>query len=161
VRLKPRLSASPGPGICASPTFPPQCGFRFMLSCKIKAREIKRLPLAQANSAFSSWSQWGWGGVGSEPPPGPSPSFWQPNPLGSRGLGHPLGLSSGSSRVGGELRWPSGCYCGLQWVLRVCSSPPSSARTVLERQTWAPPPRPSKQSGGMLGEGWHLSFKAL
>lgn len=63
--LKPRSRASPGHRLCVCPTptpWLPLGGFGFMLGCKIKAKEIKRLPLAgKANSASLLLGLWGDG----------------------------------------------------------------------------------------------------
>ena len=59
---KSRVKSSPGHEICVPHPFLPLCGFGLMLGCKIKGKEIKRLPLAgKANSASLLLEPWGGG----------------------------------------------------------------------------------------------------
>lgn len=115
------------------------CGFGFMLGCKIKAKEIKRLPLAgKANSDSLLLEGRGWEGgwvvVVMEPPlaPGPSPSCWEPRP-GSPSLPvalstlSPLGASVPKDRVGRGAELESECQPGLRWVLKVRTPNPRPA----------------------------------
>ena len=96
-----RVKASLEYEICVPHPLPSLCGFGFMLGCKIKAKEIKRLPLTgKANSASLLLEPWGggvrvllgcrWRGVLMEPSPlpGPSPSCWELCLLEGWSLGH-------------------------------------------------------------------------
>lgn len=124
-----------------------------MLGCKIKAKEIKRLPPAvEAESALLLLGavevRWGWDSVPT--PFRASPPFLLRSPaLGCCGLGYrpymALGIASYSGlRVGGELSW----LCEH----RVGSGGPESV---------APIPASARDSEVCWGRGSNLGFKDL